>query len=118
MSYKNRLDSLKNDKELFQAMDRSEEIHKDMMNAFADGSVFGELVAEAVTNTVGKAIDKFGIDNVVTNNIDAFKSHVAEAVVDLVKDNDFLKGFSEKMAQQETERGKDHNQQRGQEMGG
>jgi hypothetical protein len=117
MSYKDRLDSLKNDKQLFKAETRSEEIQKDMMNAFADGSVFGELVAEAISATVGKAIDKFGIDNLVTSNIEGFKSHVSEAVVDYIKDNDFLKNFSEKIHQKEAERGKEFNQDNAREMG-
>lgn len=125
MSYRDRLDSLKNDKHIFQPKDRAEEIHQDMMSAFSDGSVFGELVAEAISATVGKAIEKFGIDNLVSNNIDSFKSHVAEAVTDFVKSDDFVRGFSETTAQKEAarekgaERGTEYNdsQQRGQEMG-
>ncbi|MEM7019378.1 MAG: hypothetical protein AAF512_18815 [Pseudomonadota bacterium] len=65
MSYRNRLDSLKNDKHIFQPQDRAQEIHQDMMSAFADGSVFGEVMAEAISATVGKAIEQFGIDNLV-----------------------------------------------------
>ena len=125
MSYRDRLDSLKNDKHIFQPKDRAEEIHQDMMNAFADGSVFGEVMAEAISATVGKAIEQFGIDNLVSDNIERFKSHSAEAVTDYVKSDDFVRGFSETTAQKEAareqsaEHGTDHNnsQQRGQEMG-
>lgn len=125
MSYRDRLDSLKNDKHIFQPKDRAEEIHQDMMNAFADGSVFGEVMAEAISATVGKAIEQFGIDNLVSDNIERFKSHIAEAVTDYVKSDDFVRGFSETTAQKEAareqsaEHGTDHNnsQQRGQEMG-
>ncbi|MCG8382917.1 MAG: hypothetical protein MJA28_12000 [Gammaproteobacteria bacterium] len=121
MSYRDRLDSLKNDKHIFQPKDRAEEIHQDMMNAFADGSVFGEVMAEAISATVGKAIEKFGIDNLVSDNIERFKSHIAEAVTDYVKSDDFVRGFSETTAQKEAarEQGAEHNssQQRGQEMG-
>jgi len=124
MSYRDRLDSLKNDKHIFQPKDRAEEIHQDMMNAFADGSVFGEVMAEAISATVGKAIEKFGIDNLVSDNIERFKSHIAEAVTDYVKSDDFVRGFSETTAQKEAareqsaEHGNDNNsQQRDQEMG-
>ncbi len=117
MSYRNRLDSLKNDKELFSADTRAEEIQKDMMNAFADGSVFGETIAEAVSSTIGKAIEKSGLDGLVSDGIDSFKSMVSEAVMSAFKNNDFVKSFSEKMAQSEAERGKDFGQDKGQEMG-
>lgn len=84
--------------------DRAEDIQHDMRSAFKDGSIAGEMIADVVSNTVGKLIDKLGVDDAVTWTTDGIKSMVSEAVMSVLESNELLKQMSESLASKQAAR--------------
>lgn len=97
--------------------DRAEDIKHDLHAVFDDGSLVGEMVGDMVSQIVGGAIDKLGVDDMVEWTTDNIKSFVHEVVMAVLESNELISQMAESLAEKQAEREAGKEQEKTAEMG-
>lgn len=104
MRYINTLNNIRNVDEIYQPEKRAEEIGLDIREVFSDGTLFGELLSNSIGEMIAYTLDKSGIDQAVIDGIVGLKGGFAKSVEEFIQSDEFVRPFSEKMAELEASR--------------
>lgn len=77
--------------------DRAEDIKHDIHSMLTDGSVAGEVIADLVSNVVGSAIDKLGVDKLFEMTAEGIQNFIKEVTHDAFQSEDFSFTLAEQL---------------------
>ena len=104
MRYINTLNNIRNVDEIYAPEKRAENIALDIREVLSDGTVFGELIANSVGETLAFAIEKSGLDQAVIDGILKIKEGFSKGVEDFLKSDEFVAPLSNALATKQMDR--------------
>ena len=98
MRYINTLNNLRTVEEIYSPEQRAENIALDIREVLSDGTVFGELIANSVGETLAFVLDKSGIDQAIIDGIVKLKEVFAKDIENVLKSDEFVTPLSNALA--------------------